>query len=161
MSYQLSPPLSPTRDPLELQFQLLGTKPISEVGLLPAGFHPLPSDRPCHLPTLHRAASMGSLEVPSSRGVGQLCPRDTVHPRTYRLTVGCDHVFQNRLEWPGQERDGVAGSGVCRGLSAALTVLPALGCRAEMVSYRFSHASLGICMRARRQVMLGSCWDIA
>lgn len=99
----------------EIQFQLLGTKAIPEVGLLPAGFHPLPSDRPWHLPTLHRAASMGSLAVPSNRGVGQppacLRPRDTMHPKTYGLMVGCDHGLQCRLEWPGQERDGV-GQGV-------------------------------------------------
>lgn len=52
---------------------------------------------------------MGSLAAPTEV-LGAAClsaPRDTVHPRTYGLVVGCDHGFQHRLGWPGQERDGV------------------------------------------------------
>lgn len=88
-------------------------------------------------------------------------PRDTVHPRTYGLVVGCDHGFQHRLECPGQERDGVwQGVGSAEGqVQHSLCCRPwPAGQRWYLTYFPTSAQDLHACMKAGdARELLGYC----
>lgn len=116
------PLLSPSGDPHQLQFQLLGTKAIPKAGLLSAGLYPLLSDRgPGISPRRSRAAHHPPPRVAVGSCLPACTPAGQRAPRSLRAHGG---VQPRGPVQTGAARGGGGWSGAVSGVSGQVQHWP-------------------------------------